>query len=340
VKDDTNVDYAMQFTAMKPRIRKEPYGTVLIIGTYNFPVNLNISPLIGAIAAGCTVVVKPSEHAPETAAVLDEIIAKYLDPTAYRVVNGAVPETTALLNQKWEKIFYTGGEHVAKIISKKAAETLTPVCLELGGRNPAFVNKSANIALAARRLLWGKCMNAGQVCISQNYAIVDRRSVLDFIKHLNITYNEFFPKGAKASPDFARIINHNHFDRIKNMLDTTKGKIVMGGETDRDELFIAPTAVLVEDLNDPIIQQESFGPVWGIIPVDNLDSAIKLVNTVDPTPLSLVTFGSKEENAKGKSSATTTTSLQQALAAGHDGNSAKLTQLFQSSRILPPVAQP
>ncbi|CRK36324.1 hypothetical protein BN1723_004198, partial [Verticillium longisporum] len=166
---------------MKPRVRKEPLGMVLVIGAYNFPAQLSIVPLLGAVAAGCTAVLKPSEGAPATAMVLKKIVEASLDPSAYAVVNGAVDETTALLEVKWDKIMYTGGSAVGKIISKKAAETLTPVCLELGGLNPAFVTRNADIKLAARRLGWGKTLNAGQVCLSQNYILADRAVVHAFL---------------------------------------------------------------------------------------------------------------------------------------------------------------
>lgn len=301
VKDDKDIDVPLTFSMLNARIRKEPLGAVLIIGTYNFPLNLNVCPLIGAIAAGCTAVVKPSEGAPATAVVLKELVEKYLDPESYTVVNGAVAETTALLNEKWDKIFYTGGVNVAKIISKKAAETLTPVCLELGGKNPAFISKYADLRLAARRLLWGKVMNAGQVCVSHNYILIDKSVVDSFVQVLVATYNEFFPKGPKDSPDFGRIINHQHFDRMKRMLDNTKGKIVMGGETDRDELYIAPTAVLVNSADDIMVQEESFGPIWAILPYDNVEQAIDLAHDIDSTPLSLMTFGKKVENERSKS---------------------------------------
>ncbi|KAI1125143.1 Aldehyde/histidinol dehydrogenase [Nemania abortiva] len=296
VKDDTDLDYPLTFFAMKPRIRKEPLGAVLIIGPYNFPMMLNLAPLVGAISAGCSAIIKPSENAPATAMVIKEVVEKYLDPGSFYVVNGAVPETTALLNEKWAKIFYTGNPMVARIIAKKAAETLTPVTLELGGRNPAFVSKAADLALTARRLLWGKVNNAGQVCISHNYVCAERDVVDDFIKHLNASYNEFFPNGARASSDYARIVNERQFDRIKKMLDSTNGKIVMGGETDRSELFIAPTAVLVDSIDDPMMKEESFGPIWSIYPVEDVKHAIEVMNLVDPTPLSLMTFGSKFEN--------------------------------------------
>ncbi|KAI0811484.1 Aldehyde/histidinol dehydrogenase [Xylaria sp. FL0064] len=296
VKDDTDLDYPLSFAPLKPRVRKEPLGPVLIIGPYNFPFMLNICPLIGAISAGCTAVIKPSESAPATAMVLKEVVEKYLDRGSFHVVNGAIPETTALLNEKWGKILYTGNATVARIIAKKAAETLTPVALELGGRNPAFVSKASNLALAARRLLWGKCNNAGQVCMSQNYVVVERDVVDDFIKYLNAACKEFFPNGPKASPDYGRIVNERQFDRIKKMLDSTRGKIVMGGESDKSELFIAPTAVLVDSIDDPMMVDESFGPIWCIYPVDDVKEAIKIMNKVDPTPLSLMTFGSKSEN--------------------------------------------
>lgn len=302
VKDDTDLDYPLTFTPLKPRIRKEPLGAVLIIGPYNLPMMLNLAPLVGAISAGCTAIIKPSESAPATAMVIKEVVEKYLDPGSFYVVNGAVPETTTLLNEKWAKIFYTGSPGVARIIAKKAAETLTPVTLELGGRNPAFVSKASDLALTARRLMWGKCNNAGQVCISHNYVCAERAVVDDFIKHLNATYAEFFPDGPKASPDFSRIINERQFDRIKKMLDSTRGKIVMGGETDRSELFIAPTAVLVDSIDDPMMVDESFGPIWSIYPVEGVEHAIEVMNKVDPTPLSLMTFGSKSENEKGKPS--------------------------------------
>ncbi|KAI0096065.1 Aldehyde/histidinol dehydrogenase [Nemania sp. FL0031] len=296
VKDDTDLDYPLTFMPMKPRIRKEPLGAVLIIGPYNFPMMLNLAPLAGAISAGCPAIIKPSESAPATAMVMKEVVEKYLDPGSFYVVNGAVPETTALLNEKWAKIFYTGNPTVARIIAKKAAETLTPVTLELGGRNPAFVSKASDLALTARRLLWGKVNNAGQVCISHNYVCAERDVVDDFIKHLNAAYNEFFPNGAKASPDYARIVNERQFDRIKKMLDSTNGKIVMGGETDKSELFIAPTAVLVDSIDDPMMIDESFGPIWSIYAVNDVKEAIEVMNRVDPTPLSLMTFGSKSEN--------------------------------------------
>jgi beta-apo-4'-carotenal oxygenase len=285
VKDEKAPDIPITNSLLNPHIRKEPLGTVLVIGAYNFPIQLSIGPLIGAIAAGCTGILKPSELAPATAMVLKKVIEESLDPNAYAVVNGAIPETNALLNEKWDKIFYTGGATVGTIIAKKAAETLTPVCLELGGRNPAIVTKNADPRLAARRMLWGKVHNAGQVCISQNYIMVEKEILPAFIEQLKIAMAEFFPKGQKLSPDFARIVNNRHFHRIKKMVDDSKGKI---------------TVVQVNDTKDSMIVDESFGPLIPILAVDSVEEAIKNANEVHATPLGLYAFGSKAETNRSK----------------------------------------
>ncbi|SLM41424.1 fatty aldehyde dehydrogenase [Lasallia pustulata] len=294
-KDEKAPDMPLTNSLFSPTIRKDPLGCVLVIGAYNFPVNLTIGPLVGAIAAGNTAIVKPSESAPATAAVLQRIIENYLDPSCYGVVQGAIPETTALLDQKWDMIFYTGGAVVGKIIAKKAAETLTPVTLELGGRNPAIVTKNADVRLAARRLLWGKFLNAGQVCLSQNYILVDKEVLPGFLAELRKAMQEFYPDGAKASPDYGRIINERQWRRLKNMIDESKGKILMGGTMDEADKFMEPTVIQVDDLNDSLIKDESFGPLIPILPVEDLDQAIRIANEVQATPLALYPFGSKKE---------------------------------------------
>ncbi|TVY91013.1 Beta-apo-4'-carotenal oxygenase, partial [Lachnellula willkommii] len=297
-KDESPPDMDLPNKLFSPRIRKEPLGTVLVIGAYNFPVQLSLGPLIGAIAAGCTAILKPSEVSPATAMVLKKIIEEHLDPNAYAVVNGAVPETTALLNEKWDKIFYTGNANVGTIIAKKAAETLTPVCLELGGRNPAFVTNNADARLAARRMLWGKLHNAGQVCISQNYIMVEKEILPAFIEQLKVAVKEFYPEGQRNSEDYARIVNKRHFQRIKKMVDDSKGKILIGGEMDESDNFIEITVVLVQDQNDSMIVDESFGPLIPLLAVDSIEEAIRTANSVHSTPLGLYAFGSKAETAK------------------------------------------
>ena len=259
-----------------------------------------MGPLIGAIAAGCTAVMKPSENAPASAAIMEKIFRESLDPSAYAVVQGAVPETTKLLEQKWDKIFYTGSAFVGTIIAKKAAETLTPVTLELGGRNPAIVTKNANLRLAARRLLWAKLVNAGQVCLSQNYILADKVIVSELIRELKNALNEFFPYGAKASPDYSRIINARQFQRLKKMLDGTRGKILLGGTMDEEERFLEPTIIQVDDVDDPLLIDESFGPFITILPFDSLDEAIRIANEIHDTPLAIYPFGNKSETDRSE----------------------------------------
>jgi beta-apo-4'-carotenal oxygenase len=265
---------------------------------YNFPIQLSLGPLIGAISAGCTAILKPSEQAPNAGAVLQKIMAESLDPTSYTCVQGAVPETTALLDQKWDKIFYTGSANVGTIIAKKAAETLTPVTLELGGRNPAIITKHADPRLAARRLLWAKTINAGQVCVSQNFTLVDREMLPQFIAEMKTALKEFYPQGAQKSPDYGRIVNLRQFQRLKKMVDDSNGKILLGGTMDESDLFIEPTVVQVESLEDSLIKEESFGPLLPVIAVTDLDEAIKIANEVHDTPLGVYSFGNKAEMEK------------------------------------------
>jgi beta-apo-4'-carotenal oxygenase len=319
VKDEKAPDIPLMNALLKPRIRKDPLGCVLVIGfvhisrpeewrqtrtlmwtrAFNFPVQLSIGPMIGAIAGGNTVVLKPSEGAPASAAVMEKIVKTCLDPDCYTVVQGGVPETQALLEQKWDKIFFTGSDKVGRIIAKAAAPTLTPVTLELGGRNPAIVTKNADVRLAARRLLWGKIVNAGQVCVSQNYIMVDKEVVPGFIAELKTAMAEFFPNGVKASPDYGRIVNPAAFRRIKAMIDNSKGKILLGGTMDEKENFIEPTVVQVDSTDDSLIVDESFGPLIPILPVSNLDEAIRIANEVHSTPLGIYPFGSKKETDRG-----------------------------------------
>lgn len=298
-RDESVADLPLTFLPMHPRIRNEPLGTVLIIGAFNYPYQLNLTPLIGAIAAGNCVVLKPSELAPHSAMVIKKIMDEYLDPDCYVCVNGALDETKHVLEHKFDKIMFTGGKKTGAIIATKAASTLTPVLLELGGQNPAFVTRHGNVKLAARRLLWQKCLNAGQICLSHNYVLIDRRLVDEFISEINKQYRIFMPGGARDS-DMSRIVNRGHFDRLMKMLTSSRGKVVMGGASDAEKLWIEPTAVLVDSIDDSMMAEETFGPIWSIMPFDTLDEAIDLANRVDPTPLALFTFGSDEENKKGK----------------------------------------
>ena len=298
MKDEKAADIPLTNSVLNARIRKEPLGAVLIIGAFNFPILLSVGPFIGAIAAGCSGVLKPSEQSPATAMVLQNIVEKYLDPSAYAVVNGGVAETTALLNEKWEKIFYTGSNTVGTIIAKKAAETLTPVALELGGRNPAIISKNADPRLAARRLLWGKLLNSGQVCLGQNYIMVDKEILPEFVEQLKVALKEYYPNGQKESSDYGRIVNARNFQRIKKMVDDSQGEILIGGEMDEAENFIEITVVKVKDHKDSMIVDESFGPLIPILAVDDVDEALRIAHEVDPTPLAFFPFGTKAETNK------------------------------------------
>lgn len=297
-KDEKAPDVDFMYSFMKPKIRKDPMGTVLVIGAFNFPILLTLGPVVGAIAAGNTVVVKPSERAPHSAVVIQNIIESVLDPSCVTVVQGGIPETQALLAEKWDKICFTGSAKVGRIVAKAAAPNLTPVLLELGGRNPAFITKSADLRLAARRMLWGKTLNAGQCCVSQNYILADKEIVPGLVREFEVALKEFYPKGPKLSPDFCRIIDEPSFRRIKAMIDNTDGQILVGGQMDEKELFIAPTIVQVDSVEDSLITEESFGPVIPILPVGSLDEAIKIANDVDSTPLGAYPFGTKQEVEK------------------------------------------
>ncbi|KAL4788182.1 Aldehyde/histidinol dehydrogenase [Aspergillus varians] len=298
VKDEKADDIDFTFKFMSPKIRKDPLGTVLVIGAFNYPFQLTLGPVLGAIAAGNTVVIKPSENAPKSAVVMQRIIESALDPSCYTIIQGAIPETQALLTERWDKIFFTGGAVVGRIIAKAAAPHLTPVVLELGGINPAIITKSADPRLVARRLLWGKLMNAGQVCTSQNYLLVDRSLVPAVVDEFKKAYKEFYPQGAKASPDYSRIVNQGAFHRLKGMIDNSQGKILMGGTMDEKDLFIEPTLVQVESPDDSMLVQESFGPLIPILPVDNLDEAVSIANSIQSTPLGIYPFGSKADTEK------------------------------------------
>lgn len=203
-----------------------------------------------------------------------------------------------LLEEKWDKIFFTGSANIGRIITKAAAPNLTPVALELGGKNPAIVTRKADVRLAAKRLLWAKTMNAGQVCISHNYTLVDKEVLDSFIAELKNALTEFFPKGARASEDYGKIVNASSFNRIKKMLDSTNGKIVAGGMTNAEDRFIEPTVILITDPEDSLMLDESFGPLMPVMGVDNLDQAIYIANKTHETPLGVYAFGDKAETEK------------------------------------------
>ncbi|KAJ8656140.1 hypothetical protein O0I10_008153 [Lichtheimia ornata] len=274
----------------KTYVRKEPKGVVTVIGAWNYPINLLLIPLVGAIAAGCCVVIKPSEVAVNTANVITKELPKYLDKRAYTIVNGGPAETTVLLEQKLGHIFYTGNGTVGKIIMTAAAKTLTPVTLELGGKSPAFIAPDADFELTARRLLWGKFYNAGQTCVAPDYVMVSKDQQERFLTVLRKVVREFYTDDPQKSNSYGRIINTRQFDRLKGILDACDpNSIVTGGATNREDLYIAPTIVKDVTNDSPLMKDELFGPILPVVPVKDMDEAIVIVNSRDH-PLALYVF--------------------------------------------------
>ncbi|KAJ7024307.1 NAD-aldehyde dehydrogenase [Mycena alexandri] len=289
---------SVNFMFMNPVTYKEPKGVVLIISPFNYPMWLCFSPLAGAIAAGNAVVVKPSEACPAVATLLEELLPKYIDRSLIRVVNGAVPETTKLLELPWDHILYTGSGRVGKIVAAAAAKHLTPVSLELGGKSPVFVDPASDMQLAARRILWGKSTNAGQTCVAPDYVLVPRASQDKFVEALKTAYASFYPEATTTSKDMTKMVNQQAFKRVNGLLQNTKGTLVVGGETDEAQKYIAPTIVKDVKGDDSLMSEEIFGPILPIVPVDDLDAGIAYVNAHDH-PLALYVF-SQDEAYKSK----------------------------------------
>jgi aldehyde dehydrogenase (NAD+) len=278
----------------KARIHRDALGAVLIIGPWNYPVQLVLAPLVGAIAGGNTAAIKPSEVAAHTSRALARLLPRYLDPAAFVVVEGGVAETTALLEQRWDHIFYTGNGIVGRVVMAAAAKHLTPVTLELGGKSPVIVDASANLDVAARRIAWGKYANAGQTCIAPDYVLVDKRVEAPLLARITDAVRDFYGTDPRASGDFGRIVNERHFDRVAGLADAPgAGEVVIGGDRDRATRYYAPTTLRNTDPTARIMQEEIFGPVLPTLPVDDLDDAIGFVTARDK-PLALYVFAEDE----------------------------------------------
>jgi aldehyde dehydrogenase (NAD+) len=269
-------------------VQAEPYGVVLIIAPWNYPFQLCLSPLVGAIAAGNRVVLKPSEFTPKTSEIIAQIIDEVFRPSEVVVVEGAVQETQELLRQHFDYIFFTGSTPVGKIIMKAAAEHLTPVTLELGGKSPCLIDESANLDLAARRCAWGKFMNAGQTCVAPDYVLVPAQLQDQFIERLNFHLQAFYGKKPETSPDYPRIINERHFNRLKALV--IPEKVVIGGEFNLEQRYIAPTVMRDVAWEDAVMQDEIFGPVLPVLPYHDLEAAIsKILQNAKPLAFYLFT---------------------------------------------------
>ena len=275
----------------KSRLIPEPLGVVLVIAPWNYPVQLLLVPAAGAIAAGNAVVMKPSEVSSATSEVLARLVPRYLDPSAIAIVEGGVPETTNLLEQQFDHIFYTGNGTVGRIVMQAAAKHLTPVTLELGGKSPVIIDESANVKVAARRIAWGKWLNAGQTCVAPDYILVHESRTQELIDGLRGAIAEFYGNDPAKSDSYGRIVSPRHFDRLRSLMNG--GTPVIGGETSADERYIAPTVLADVDMSSALMSEEIFGPLLPIVPVPSVDMAIEAVNN-RPHPLALYVFSEKE----------------------------------------------
>lgn len=275
----------------KSWVQPEPKGVALIIGAWNYPIQLIFGPLIPAIAAGNCAVLKPSEVATETAQLVAQLVPAYLDSNAFFVVEGGVEETTALLAEPFDHIFYTGGSAVGRIVMAAAAKHLTPVTLELGGKSPCVVVDSADIQSAARRIIWGKCLNAGQTCIAPDYVLVTQKQKEPLIEAMRSELDRMYGPDRLASKDYCKIINERHFDRLISYLD--ESQVVVGGKADRSTLKIEPTILTGMEPGSPLLEEEIFGPLLPIIEVDNLSQAIDHIQAGDK-PLAAYLFSTQQ----------------------------------------------
>ncbi|MEU1291332.1 aldehyde dehydrogenase family protein [Streptomyces sp. NPDC005840] len=269
----------------------DPLGVVLVIAPWNYPAQLLLAPLVGALAAGNAVVVKPSELAPATSAALARLLPGCLDTDAFAVVEGGIPETTALLAERFDHIFYTGNGAVGRIVLRAAAEHLTPVTLELGGKSPAFVDSDADVQVVADRLARGKFLNAGQTCVAPDYVLTDPETAAALEPALARAVEGLFGTEPKESGEYGRIVNERHFDRLSGLLGS--GRVVVGGDTDRAVKYIAPTVLADVDPSSPVMGEEIFGPILPIVTVPGLDDAIGFINDRDK-PLALYVFSESE----------------------------------------------
>ncbi|MFM8267625.1 MAG: aldehyde dehydrogenase family protein [Ilumatobacteraceae bacterium] len=275
-------------------IVREPLGVVCVIAPWNYPVQLLLLPAVAAIAAGNAVIMKPSELTPHTATALGDIVSDLADP-AVSIVQGGVDETTALLGHRFDHILYTGNARVARIVARAAAEHLTPVTLELGGKSPAIVSRHADIGIAGKRIAWGKFVNAGQTCIAPDYVLVDREVHDDLVAEIGKSIREFYGDDPMSSADYARIVNDTHFRRVERLMSA--GTVSHGGRTDAASRYIEPTVLTGITRTDPVMGEEIFGPVLPVIAVDSLDEAIRFVNegsTRGDKPLALYSFSQRD----------------------------------------------
>lgn len=282
----------------KSKIQKEPYGSVLILGPYNYPVQLLAEPLVGAIAAGNCAVLKPSELTPHVSEAMYQIVHSTFKEEYIACVEGGVEVNQELLSQKFDYIFFTGSERVGRIVMKAAAENLTPVTLELGGKSPVIIEKTANIKEAARRIAWGKLMNAGQTCVAPDYVLVDESRKQQFLTEMKTAFSHLYGKEIKKNPDFGRIVNERHMERLQKILEQDAKYLFCGGEADTLQRYIEPAILdLGKDQNAASMQEELFGPILPVLSYHKLEDAVRFVNK-RAKPLALYLFTKKRSAEK------------------------------------------
>lgn len=274
------------------RVRRDPLGVTLIIGAWNEPFMLLFGPLVAALSGGNTAVLKPSEMAAECSAAAARLVPRYFDPQAVTVVEGSVPETTALLAQQWDFIFFTGSPAVGRIVHQAAARNLTPCVLELGGKNPTVVHSSANLAVAARRIAFGRFSNCGQICTAPDHVLVWPEVRETFVRELKEAIREFYGEDPRLSPDYGRVVNRRQWDRLTALMGS--GRVSMGGQSDSADLYIAPTLLEEVSPDSPIMQEEIFGPILPVLEMDSVEGAIDWINR-RPAPLAVYVFAEDDD---------------------------------------------
>jgi len=277
------------------KIYKEPYGTTLIIAPWNYPYQLALAPLIGAIAAGNTIVLKPSELTSNTSRIIKEIIEAIFDKNYITVIEGGVPVSQKLLSQEWDYIFFTGSITVGKIIAKAAAQFLTPLTLELGGKSPCIIDDTANLKLAAKRIVWGKFLNGGQTCIAPDYLLIDEKLKNDFVSFFKQEIIKAYGEDPQLSDDFPRIINTKNWERLTTMLENEK--ILIGGKTNKQELYISPTLIDNPELESEAMKDEIFGPILPLITYQKEEEIHTIISNYDK-PLAFYVFTSRKSFAQ------------------------------------------
>ena len=275
----------------KDYIYNEPYGIVLVIAPWNYPFQLAVAPVISAIAAGNTVVLKPSELTSNTAQLIEDIIRSVFDSKHVKVIQGGVPETTALLEERWDYIFFTGSVPVGKIVAKAAAKHMTPVTLELGGKNPCIVDGSMDIKLTAKRLVWGKFVNAGQTCIAPDYILAHKTIKPKLIEELKLEIYKAYGNDASLSEDYPRIVNDKNLTRLSQMLEGVD--VIYGGDIKKEDCYLSPTLIDEPSLESPVMADEIFGPILPILEYETMDDLKQIINRYEK-PLGFYVFSKRK----------------------------------------------